>query len=204
VHANEPLAFFEGAWRIATDDHGVLTVRDATHGAVLAQADWTAAYTTPMAVALDGEQLLVRADGTHGVELCTTDGRTIWRRGYEIFAVHPGTSVIAGTESEPLLAVPRRDGVIDILRLRDGELVRELRVGDQAERRPVLAVGRLVLAGTLAGDLVAFDSTDGSEHWRRSYPAAIEALAAAAAADQATVAVATADGDVRLLTLGMS
>lgn len=201
VHANEPLAFGDGRPRVATDDHGVLTVRDGETGVVLAERDWTAAYTTPIEVRLDGRVLLVRADGTHGVELCTVEGDTVWRRGYEIFAVHPGVSVLTGDRDEPLLAVPRRDGVVDVLRLRDGELVRQLPLGDQPERRPLLGLGRILLAGTVAGSLVAIDPADGSERWRREYPAAVEGLAAVTEGDRAWVSVTTADGAVRLLEL---
>lgn len=200
VHASEPLAFADGEWRLATDDHGVLTIRDGLTGAVLAEQDWTAGYTTPLAVRVDGAVCVLRADGAHGMELCTGTGQTLWRRGYDLFSIFPGVSAALGEGKGVLVAISRKGGLIDVLRVRDGKLLNTLAVGEQPERRPVLGIGSDLLVGTLDGDVVAVDALTGAERWTQRFTAAVVELAGVVAGGKIYLSVSTADGQIHVMS----
>ncbi|SDL35305.1 hypothetical protein SAMN04488591_0798 [Microbacterium azadirachtae] len=201
VHASDPLAQCdEGTWRLVTDDHGVLTIRDGLTGEQLGDNDWTAGYTTPVAVRIDNRLALLRVDGAHGIELCTLTGEKIWRRTYDLFSVHPGNSAVLEGVEEPLVAVPLSGGLVDLVRLRDGQLLNTVAVGEQAERRPLLGIGQDLLVGTLAGELVMIDPLSGAERWRQKFGASVVGLAAVVEVGRVYVAISTADGMLRVLS----
>lgn len=211
AHPNLPAAFRRrgGGWFAAYDDHGVLTVRDACHGDVLVETDWTAAYSTPMYVDTGDLELLVRCDGVHGLEALDLDGRRSWRTLADLWQYYPGSSALVRTSDGTFVAATARDGHVDLVDVLDGSLHRRIAVGPQAEHRPVVTVatddGDRLLVGTAAGCLLCLDPRrpEGSEEvWRVELGAAVEHVAAASGPTSTLVVASRADG--RLGTVRIS
>lgn len=195
--ASDPLAFErDGRALVAYDDHGVLIIRDAHSGELLSEDNWTAAYTTPV----DLHDALLRADGSHGLELVEAGGSVSWRANYDVFALHPGSSCILASDERRFVAAPRRDGFLDIIDLATGAVESSIRVGPQAERRPAVGLGDVVVVGLLSGMLVAYDTT-GAVRWQHDVGCAVETLIAARIGGVLHLGVGTADGQVRIAEL---
>ncbi|WP_155360769.1 PQQ-binding-like beta-propeller repeat protein [Acrocarpospora macrocephala] len=191
-------------WLIAADDHGRLRLYDET-GKVRAENDWTAAYTTPIAV--PGTAALLRADGIHGLELIGLDGETVWRVNTELWRYFPGRSALARAP-EPgqwLLGAVSRDGRFAAFDGLTGEVRWQLDTGPAIPERAV-AAGDLdgdgrdeFLVGTRAGRLLCL--RDGEIVWEHQFPAAVTnpVLADVNGDGRVEILVATADGMLRLL-----
>lgn len=201
--ASDPLAFRNeaGRWIFAYDDHGLMLIRDGATGELISSLDWTAAYSTPILASVDGRAILLRADGTHGVEAVELDGQQLWRRSYPVFDLHPGNAAIVEGDHESLLTFCRRDGTMDVVDLATGELRTSIPIGPQAERRPLVALGRHVLVGLCTGELKAIDPVAGTTSWIQQFACAVESIVAVSGSGSTDIAVGTADGRIHVLTI---
>ncbi|MER6528634.1 PQQ-binding-like beta-propeller repeat protein [Streptomyces sp. NPDC001508] len=199
----------DDTWLIAADDHGRLRLYDST-GDIRTENDWTAAYTTPVAVpaadGVGGTAAVLRADGIHGLELIGLDGKTIWRVSTELWRYFPGRAALARA-LEPghwLLGAVSRDGEFAAFDAAGGEVRWRLDIGPTIPERAV-AAGDLdgdgrdeFLVGTRDGRLLCL--RDGAIVWEQRLPAAITnpVLADVDGDGRLQILVATADGKLRL------
>ncbi len=201
----------EGKWRVAYDDHGVLVLRDAHSGNLLAERDWTAAYTTPIVVHASDDDILLRVGGVHGTEALTLQFDQLWRHTATLWRYFPGDASVADRPDGHVLACASREGVVDLIDVRTGQLIRTVPVGPVAVRPPIVAVDvtgtgtRGFVVGTAAGQLLTVDpDSEGPSEWELRFDTAIEYLAAAdTTADGFTdLIVGTADGMIHLVSGG--
>ncbi|WP_432970656.1 hypothetical protein [Dactylosporangium sp. CA-233914] len=204
AHPNFPLAAVDRQGRrlVSYDDHGVLLLRDGHTGVELARRDWTAAYTTPAIVDVDGEQLLLRLGGVHGVEAVDLELRERWRLTTELMRYYPGEAAVAYTAGGPVIGSCGRDGVLDLLDVRTGAVTASTEVGAVAGRPPVVAMALApdrdpsFVVGTADGRLVTVDPNNGAARpWPLVFEAAVEYLAVAETSDGfCELVVGTSDG----------
>lgn len=208
-HPSRPgVAPHDGDWLVATDDHGRLRLYDDA-GRVRADTDWTAAYTTPVAVpdANGGTAALLRADGIHGLELLGLDGTPRWRKHSTLWRYFPGRSALARDGGgDWVLGAVGRDGRLDAVDVADGSLRWSYDAGPTMPQRAV-AAGDVdgdgvdeFLVGTLDGRLLCV-GLDGDLRWEHRFPAAVTnpVVASVFDLDGVEILVATADGRLRVL-----
>jgi outer membrane protein assembly factor BamB len=107
-------------------------------------------------------------------------GRLGWQRQVPGSTGASGNPAFAGD----LLLVASRDGTIHGFDRVSGEVVWELprveHLGDEQDYRPLATSGRVVVAGSLSGQVVAYDTITRRELWRRTPLFASVAFAIAA------------------------
>lgn len=210
-HPNLPMAAAdrEGRWRVAYDDHGDLLVRDAHTGDLLAERDWTAAYTTPALVSSSDRDCLVRLGGVHGIEAVDLDLSERWRYTATLWRYFPGEAAIGARPGGPVIANASAEGVVDLIELATGRLLRTVDIGPVAARPPLVAVDvdadgyHEFVVGTAAGRLVTIDPDRAEVRpWPVALPAAIEYLAVADTRGDgfSDLIVGTADGTVHVVS----
>jgi hypothetical protein len=72
----------DGEWSLIAEDHGVLRIFD-DRSTPRAEADWCASYTTPVPFGVGSLSVILRGDGTHGIERVDATGLTVRRRDTE-------------------------------------------------------------------------------------------------------------------------
>lgn len=197
-----------GRWLVGYDDHGVLVLRAAHTGELLGERDWTAAYTTPALVDVDGRDLLLRMGGVHGVEAVALDLTPVWRHTAPLWRYFPGEAAVADRPAGPVVACASAEGVLDLLDAATGRVTHSIDLGPVAARPPVIAVDvdgdgcHEFVAGTATGHLVTVDpDTAAVRRWPVSFAAAVEYLAAADTTGSgfSDLLVGTADGRVHVV-----
>lgn len=208
AHPNLPAAFasVEGTWMVAYDDHGELFIREGASGALIAKTNWTAAYTTP--VALPEADVLIRADGVHGIECISMNGASIWRADAALWNHYPGNSALM-TAPELLLCSYTRGGAVEAVRVDTGTRQWSEPLGPGPERRPIVALdvdadgADEVIVGAPSGELLCLSGLGDRavRTWSLPLGAQIQALAVADLSGEgsADLVVATADGRLRIV-----
>ncbi len=202
-----------GRWIAAYDDHGVLIVRDAYTGELLAERDWTAAYTSPVLLPVDDTDLLLRLGGVHGIECLELTGgtqvelRERWRLSAPLWHYFPGDAAIARLSDRWVVGAMSPRGRLDLIDVRDGRVQHTVEVGPVAQRPPIVTVddagSAQFIVGTSEGRLLRIDADTGMlRPCPIRFSAAVECLGVARENDgPRDLLIGTADGMVHRLRL---
>jgi hypothetical protein len=191
------------------DDHGILVAVDLD-GRERWRRDWTAAYSMPIVALLGrpGRPMIVRANGIHGAAALDRSGRTRWRRPEVLWRLAAGRAALFTTVDGPAIAMPTRDGRLEVVAVSSGALRWSFPLGMELEHASVTA-GDIdgdgwdeLLVGLPDGRLLALGDEAGhpTPRWSLQLDAGVtDAWLTGMDGGRAGIVTCTADGDVRLL-----